>query len=141
MRTNDVDTYRRQAALAMDTMFYIEKEKCFALKGGTAINFFVRQDFHRLSVDIDLDYISFESKTEATVKINEALSRIVKAIRADGKKADIKKGKEDIQKIARYEKGTVIKIEINYITRGFVYKPELMSISKKAEEEFGFAKM
>lgn len=75
MIMNDTDTYRRQAALAMDTLFYIEKEKCFALKGGTAINFFIRKDLPRLSVDIDLDYIGFEPKDEATIKINEALSR------------------------------------------------------------------
>jgi predicted nucleotidyltransferase component of viral defense system len=141
MITNDTDTYKRQAALAIDTMFYVAKEECFALKGGTAINFFIRQDLPRLSVDIDLDYLGFEPKAEATIKINEALSAIVKAIRADGKKADIKKGKDGIWKIARYERGAEIKVEINYITRGFVYKPELMSISKKAEDEFGFAKM
>jgi len=57
MITSNMDTYKRQAALAMDTMFYVAKEECFALKGGTAINFFIRRDLPRLSVDIDLDYI------------------------------------------------------------------------------------
>ena len=34
----------------------IAKETCFAVKGGTAINLFVR-DLPRLSVDIDLVYL------------------------------------------------------------------------------------
>lgn len=36
----------------MQVMPFVEKETCFALKGGTAINFFLR-DMPRLSVDID----------------------------------------------------------------------------------------
>jgi predicted nucleotidyltransferase component of viral defense system len=34
-------------------------ETCFALKGGTAINLFVR-DMPRLSVDIDLTYLPMD---------------------------------------------------------------------------------
>jgi hypothetical protein len=46
------DVYRRQAALLVRLLPIIAEEKNFALKGGTAINFFVR-DLPRLSVDID----------------------------------------------------------------------------------------
>lgn len=46
----------RQADLLVQVMPFVNAETCFALKGGTAINFFVR-DFPRLSVDIDLVYL------------------------------------------------------------------------------------
>ena len=46
----------RQAELLLRILPLIYKEDVFALKGGTAINFFVR-DLPRLSVDIDLAYL------------------------------------------------------------------------------------
>ena len=49
-------SYRRQVALLLRTMPFIAQETSFALKGGTAINLFVR-DLPRLSVDIDLTYL------------------------------------------------------------------------------------
>jgi hypothetical protein len=47
------EQYRRQVALLLKTMPLVAVEDCFALKGGTAINLFIR-DMPRLSVDIDL---------------------------------------------------------------------------------------
>lgn len=52
-----------QSKLVMDVIPFISEEKVFALKGGTAINFFIR-DFPRLSVDIDLTYSKVESREE-----------------------------------------------------------------------------
>lgn len=49
------DVYKKQAELLMRVLPYVAKEDCFALKGGTAINLFVR-DLPRLSVDIDLTF-------------------------------------------------------------------------------------
>jgi predicted nucleotidyltransferase component of viral defense system len=42
-----------QVELLMRVLPHLAKHDCFALKGGTAINLFVR-DLPRLSVDIDL---------------------------------------------------------------------------------------
>lgn len=47
------DTYRKQVELLIQALPHVAKEDCFALKGGTAINLFIR-DMPRLSVDIDL---------------------------------------------------------------------------------------
>jgi len=47
------EIYRRQVALLIRILPLISPEDCFALKGGTAINLFIR-DMPRLSVDIDL---------------------------------------------------------------------------------------
>lgn len=45
--------YYRQVQLLVRLLPLVAREPCFALKGGTAINLFVRE-FPRLSVDIDL---------------------------------------------------------------------------------------
>jgi hypothetical protein len=44
--------YSDQVRLLVNLLPIVEKQTCFALKGGTAINLFVR-DMPRLSVDID----------------------------------------------------------------------------------------
>lgn len=49
-------TYYQQVRLLIRMLPVVAKEQVFALKGGTAINLFVR-DFPRLSVDIDLAYL------------------------------------------------------------------------------------
>lgn len=50
------ERYRHQVTLPIETLPFVAPEKDFALKGGTAINLFVR-DMPRLSVDIDLTYL------------------------------------------------------------------------------------
>ena len=54
-----------QVQLLVATLPQVYKEDCFALKGGTAINLFIR-DMPRLSVDIPTSHI-FRSKTERPV--------------------------------------------------------------------------
>ena len=51
----------KQAELLLRILPLIHKEEAFALKGGTAINFFV-QDLPRLSVDIDLTYLPLHER-------------------------------------------------------------------------------
>jgi hypothetical protein len=48
-----LERYRAQVALLIRTLPFVAAEPEFALKGGTAINLFVRP-LPRLSVDIDL---------------------------------------------------------------------------------------
>ncbi len=56
------------------------EDEAFALKGGTAINFFVR-DMPRLSVDIDLTYLPIEPREASLKAISDALDRSGSAIR------------------------------------------------------------
>ena len=51
--------YYSQVQLLLQIIPYVAEHKCFALKGGTAINLFIR-DFPRLSVDIDLVFLPIE---------------------------------------------------------------------------------
>ena len=58
------EEYQRQVNLLLDILPIVAQTEVFALKGGTAINFFVL-DCPRLSVDIDLHYIPLNSRKEA----------------------------------------------------------------------------
>ncbi len=55
------EVYKNQVALLLEVLPVLNDFKCFALKGGTAINLFVH-DMPRLSVDIDLTYLPIESR-------------------------------------------------------------------------------
>ena len=67
--------YKRQAELLLKILPYIMREEVFALKGGTAINFFWR-DFPRLSVDIDLAYIKVQERALSLSEISDHLASI-----------------------------------------------------------------
>ena len=72
------DVYARQVRLLVRTLPLVFQEPCFALKGGTAINLFVR-DLPRLSVDIDLTYLPVEDRDTSLAAIDAALRRIADA--------------------------------------------------------------
>jgi hypothetical protein len=73
--------YFKQAELMLKTIPHVAAETCFALKGGTAINLFVR-DMPQLSVDIDLTYLPVDKPRDAALnKMSDALARIADAIK------------------------------------------------------------
>src|ERR1017187_5189346 len=74
------ELYRRQVALLIRTVPFVAEETCFALKGGTAINLFVR-NLPRLSVDIDLVYLPIENRETSLLGIRSALARIAQSVR------------------------------------------------------------
>jgi len=73
------EAYRRQVALLIKTLPLVAAETAFALKGGTAINLFVR-DMPRLSVDIDLTYVPVADRESSLKEIDAAIRRIGKEI-------------------------------------------------------------
>src|SRR5580700_4429223 len=74
------EMYQRQVALLIQILPLVAAEDCFALKGGTAINLFVR-DMPRLSVDIDLTYLPVSSRAESLAAIDAAMNRIAKRVK------------------------------------------------------------
>ena len=74
------EVYRRQVQLLIRVLPPIAEEDCFALKGRTAINLFVR-DMPRLSVDIDLTYLPVQPRAESLAAIDAAMKRIADRIR------------------------------------------------------------
>lgn len=73
------EIYRKQVELLIRCLPEVQKQNCFALKGGTAINLFIR-DMPRLSVDIDLVYIPIEPRAETLTNIEDALNKMANDI-------------------------------------------------------------
>jgi len=127
--------YLEQVRLLTSILPFIAEEKCFALKGGTAINLFY-QNLPRLSVDIDLAYIYFDTRDEAYKNINNALERINSRLNKTGYKAFIRGSLE--KKILCSNEKAAIKIEPNYTIRGMIEPPNTLSVCSRAEELFGY---
>lgn len=128
--------YLNQVSLLVKILPYIAKEDCFVLKGGTAINLFY-SNLPRLSVDIDLTYIHFDSREVAYTKINNALERINNNLQSLGYKSFVRGDKE--KKILCQDNNfATVKIEPNYTLRGCIKEPENVSICDSAEELFGY---
>lgn len=134
------DVYRRQVALLIGVMPHVTAEECFALKGGTAINLFVR-DLPRLSVDIDLTYLPLRSREEALADIDAALKRIAKLVTETIRGARVTNTKIDghVNKLFVRADGVQIKVEVTPVLRGCVFDPGLRQVSAKVEDQFGFA--
>lgn len=139
------DIYRKQVELLVRTIPYVALEKCFALKGGTAINLFIR-NMPRLSVDIDLTYLPINDRTQALQQIDAALKRIAQRIRSRQPDVHIAEAapatQKDITKLViRTRERVQIKIEVTPVLRGCVYEPVLMPVCAPVEQKFGFAEM
>ena len=113
------ESYLKQAKLVVRCIPAIAAEKCFAIKGGTAINLF-QLDLPRLSVDIDLTYVKFDDRVTSITEINAALNRIVNRLKGLGFQAALR-GAEESKKVYCSDGDVAIKIEPNYILRGTVY--------------------
>jgi predicted nucleotidyltransferase component of viral defense system len=141
---NNIDTiYGRQVRLLVRLLPIIDTEKCFALKGGTAINLFYR-DLPRLSVDIDLLYLPMENREEALNNIKAALSRISGRIRSTLKGSTVVNTTEHQENslCLLVESDSVrVKIELSPVIRGCVFPPVRMTIREEVENLFGYAEI
>lgn len=131
--------FHRQALLLLRCLPAVAGEPDFALKGGTAINLFVR-DFPRLSVDIDLVYLPRTAREDSLREIEAALLRMDEAmVRLVPGLSVLGKGNDDAPKRVVGTHDARIKIEPNPVLRGAVYEPELRSLVPAAEEYFGLS--
>jgi hypothetical protein len=135
------EIFEAQVALLVRVLPHVATETCFALKGGTAINLFVR-DLPRLSVDIDLVYLLIEDRETSLIGIRSALSRIAQKIR--------KAIPDSIVTDSANAGGTLvlvrlrnaqIKIEVTPVLRGAVHPTELRTVRPIVEQQFGFAEI
>ena len=132
--------YFKQADLMLKSIPHVAAETCFALKGGTAINLFVR-DMPRLSVDLDLTYLPVDDPREiALKKISDALDRVASAIKKAI--AGVRVQETRAQSPDRVTRLTVavgptrIKIEPNEVIRGAVFPAEERELTRRAEDMF-----
>jgi predicted nucleotidyltransferase component of viral defense system len=128
-----IDTVRLLLRVAPDVF----DGDIFALKGGTAINLFVR-DMPRLSVDLDLVFVDHTlPRAEALRAITSGLQTISGRLHKTG---------FSVRKIGNKEMGdtklviedgkSMIKIEVNTVLRGTVLPVEHRSLTKSASDLF-----
>ena len=107
----------------------------FALKGGTAINLFVR-DMPRLSVDLDLVFVDYRpDRDEALARINEAIRSAVGRLKKRGFQTHAATAADagETKLFVRRDK-LELKVEVNFVLRGTVHPVRSISLTRKAKE-------
>lgn len=137
MEFDQNNSYFKQVQLLVSTLPYLKPYHCFGLKGGTAINIFLR-NLPRLSVDIDLVYLPITERLEANIEIQKNLSLIAKDI----EKSKMAKViiKDNDQKLIIQNTEAQIKVEVSMM-RGHLLPTQIVSVCKKIEESIGFAEV
>jgi predicted nucleotidyltransferase component of viral defense system len=131
--------FEEQVKLLIKCLPVIYTENNFALKGGTAINLFIR-DLPRLSVDIDLNWLALSDRESSLEGISNSLKNIEKKLLSI---TEIIRVNPIISKENKYKKLNVytnnasIKIEPNEILRGYILPFQDHRIYKKARDSFG----
>ena len=132
--------YYAQAELLLSVLPVVFEEKIFAMKGGTAINLFIR-NIPRLSIDIDLTYVPIESRDQSLSAIESSLLQIKARLEQLSPALVIQekrlKESKRLSKLFIRKDNVEIKIEPNEILRGTVYSCENRDLSKEAEAMFG----
>jgi predicted nucleotidyltransferase component of viral defense system len=131
--------YFRQAELLLRVLPLVDREAVFALKGGTAINFFVR-DLPRVSVDIDLVYLPVGERDLSLREISDAMVRISRNVenRIPWTKIFPKKlkGSDLWSGCSVQREDATIKIEPNLVIRGSLFPTERKTLSPRARSTF-----
>ena len=137
------EQYTQQVKLLLRLIPFVAEYQCFALKGGTAINLFVR-NFPRLSVDIDLVFLPMMERKEALDTIRQTLSELADSIRSGiggAKVVESFQVKQDALRLTVSTGNAQIKIELSPVLRGTVYPSAVMAVNEGVEEDFGYAEI
>ena len=107
----------------------------FALKGGTAINLFLRE-MPRLSVDLDLVFPDHTvSREPALRRINEAVRQAVARLKKQGfQTRSLAATGAGETKLLVKRGGIEVKIEVNFILRGTLHPVRMASLTAAARE-------
>ena len=132
-----IQSYLNQADFLLQVIPHIATEKALALKGGTAINLFLR-NMARLSVDIDLTYLPFDNRETALTNISGSLGKIRERITKSIPGTTINKHsiKGNDVKLLVQSQNAQIKVEVNTITRGHLHPVRLLQVNEKVQERF-----
>jgi predicted nucleotidyltransferase component of viral defense system len=128
-------TYMATARLLTEIAPIVFESGFFALKGGTAINLFLR-NMPRLSVDLDLVF------TDHRIPREEALAAIDRSLRAA--RARLVKRGFNVRDASAAEMGETkllvrrdemtVKVEVNTVIRGTVHPPRTVALNAAASE-------
>jgi predicted nucleotidyltransferase component of viral defense system len=107
----------------------------FALKGGTAINLFVR-DMPRLSVDLDLVFPDHAlPREEALRRINESIRQSAARLKKQGLQTHAPAAPDSGETKLLVRQGAIeVKIEANFVMRGTVHPITKASLTQNARD-------
>jgi len=128
-----VDTVR----LLLETAPYVFHSDRFALKGGTALNLFVRE-MPRLSVDIDVVYTDHHPSREDAIKeISDALKETKNRLDGIGIHSELLRTKAGDEVKVLVQRGNIqVKLEVNFVFRGTVLPTQKRNLVHTAGEQF-----
>ena len=128
-----IDAMKLMLRIAPDVF----EETPFALKGGTAINLFVRE-MPRLSVDLDLVYVHRSTPRQTALEeITASLQAIARRLQKAGLATRAVGNKEmGDTKLLIDEGPTMVKIEVNTVLRGTVHPIENRPLVETAAKHF-----
>lgn len=132
--------FHRQAELVVRVLPCVARRDEFALKGGAAINLFLR-NLPRLSVDIDLAYLPRSPRRQALPAIRRGLDTIANDLRGAipgiGAQTTDPSATDALRlTLALHDRR--IKIEVSPVARGAVWPPETRAVVADVEESLGY---
>jgi predicted nucleotidyltransferase component of viral defense system len=130
--------YYHQAELAVRVIPFIYQEKVMSIKGGTAINYFVR-NLSRLSVDIDLTYVPLEDRAHSLNIITASIHRISQRIKRNIPNVSVRpKRLSDgtVSTLFIQRESIQIKVEANLVIRGTIFPCQNIEICEEGRSLF-----
>lgn len=126
--------YLNTARLLTQVAPLIFVDDTFALKGGTAINLFVR-DMPRLSVDLDLVFPDHTlPREQALTRINDAIRKAADRLAGHGFQVHAPAADAGETKLLVRRDRTEVKIEVNFVFRGTVRPVRRVSLTPVARD-------
>ena len=128
-------TFLDTARLLTQIAPFVFADGRFALKGGTAINLFIR-NMPRLSVDLDLVFTDHRlARDEALARINEAIRQSAERLTARGFQTHtLATADAGDTKLLVRRAGFEVKVEVNFVMRGTVYPTRSLALTPMARD-------
>jgi predicted nucleotidyltransferase component of viral defense system len=129
------ETYLATARLLTEIAPDVFERGAFALKGGTAINLFLRE-MPRLSVDLDLVFTDYRlPRAEALAAINQALRTSRDRLAKRGLEVQaLSAGDMGETRLLIQRDEVSVKVEVNTVIRGTVHPTQVMGLSATASD-------
>lgn len=127
--------YLDTARLLTQVAPFVFAGETFALKGGTAINLFVR-DMPRLSVDLDLVFVDYNQSRERALQIiSDAIRRSDEQLSKRGFQTHTPVAADASETKLLVRRGDIeVKVEVNFVLRGTVLPVRKASLTPRARE-------
>ena len=125
--------YLDTARLLIQVAPLVFADGAFALKGGTAINLFMR-NMPRLSVDLDLVFTDHRMpRDQALQRIDEALRQAAARLNARGFQTRTRGAAGGLETKLMVRRGSIeVKVEVNFVMRGTVHPVRNAALAPRA---------